>query len=44
MTLFSLRAPWGSRAITDEIQFQLWTGITPLYADARAAVLGSESS
>ena len=23
-------------------QFQLWTGITPLYADARAAVMGSE--
>ncbi|KAL2197264.1 EPSP synthase-domain-containing protein [Corynascus similis CBS 632.67] len=25
-------------------QFQLWTGITPLYADARAAVMGNESS
>ncbi|EFW98669.1 dehydroquinase class 1 [Grosmannia clavigera kw1407] len=25
-------------------QFQLWTGITPLYEDARAAVMGSESS
>ncbi|AEO71613.1 uncharacterized protein THITE_2124223 [Thermothielavioides terrestris NRRL 8126] len=25
-------------------QFQLWTGITPLYADARAAVMGSESA
>ncbi|KAH6847994.1 EPSP synthase-domain-containing protein [Chaetomium sp. MPI-CAGE-AT-0009] len=25
-------------------QFQLWTGITPIYADARAAVLGGASS
>ncbi|KAL2170036.1 hypothetical protein VTG60DRAFT_5376 [Thermothelomyces hinnuleus] len=25
-------------------QFQLWTGITPLYADARAAVMGNETS
>ncbi|KAL2160271.1 hypothetical protein VTH06DRAFT_1444 [Thermothelomyces fergusii] len=25
-------------------QFQLWTGITPLYADARAAVMGNDSS
>ncbi|KAL2265610.1 hypothetical protein VTJ83DRAFT_6710 [Remersonia thermophila] len=25
-------------------QFQLWTGITPLYADARAAVMGDESA
>ncbi|KAL2116992.1 hypothetical protein VTJ04DRAFT_9160 [Mycothermus thermophilus] len=25
-------------------QFQLWTGITPLYADARAAVMGEEST
>ncbi|EAQ83900.1 hypothetical protein CHGG_10304 [Chaetomium globosum CBS 148.51] len=25
-------------------QFQLWTGIAPIYADARAAVLGNESS
>ncbi|KUI58026.1 Pentafunctional AROM polypeptide [Cytospora mali] len=25
-------------------QFQLWTGITPLYADARAAVMGDEAT
>ncbi|KAK4242177.1 EPSP synthase-domain-containing protein [Achaetomium macrosporum] len=25
-------------------QFQLWTGITPLYADARSAVMGSDSA
>jgi len=24
-------------------QFQKWTGITPLYKDARAAVLGDET-
>ncbi|KAK7746997.1 3-dehydroquinate dehydratase (3-dehydroquinase) [Cytospora paraplurivora] len=29
--------------IFDNKQFQLWTGITPLYEDARAAVLGDEA-
>lgn len=25
------------------LQFQIWTGITPIYSDARAAVMGDEA-
>ncbi|KAI9815631.1 MAG: 3-dehydroquinate dehydratase (3-dehydroquinase) [Thelocarpon impressellum] len=36
----------GLEALTAQglYQFQLWTGVRPLYADARAAVMGDESS
>ena len=40
--VFSLCLSTNKMALTHSNQFQKWTDIKPLYADARAAVMGDD--